>query len=365
MRVLFTESSKAFGGQERRLLHEARLLRTAGFDPLIACPGDAALFDRAVAAGFDVRAVRMRNSLQPSAILSIVSLLRRKKVNLIYRHSGKDSWIAGICGRLTGVPLMRSRELLTPIRDASAYHLLPSRVLACSGAVRQQLLDAGVGMEKVFVQYPPVDTRRFAAANEADRRAVRAELQLDGRFPVLACVARFMAEKRQADVLRALPRITTDHPTALLLFVGSGPDLAPCRVMASELGMSGHVRFLGEREDVPAVLAATDIFVLPSAIEPFGMAVVEAMAAGVPVVTTHTGGLAEIVADNVNGLLVPVHSPPSLAAAVLRIARDAELRALLIREGRRRAEDFSEQRALQRLLEHVRAVAVRANQQQR
>ena len=357
IRVLFTESSNAFGGQERRLLHEATLLRDAGHLALIACQPDTALFERAVAACFEAFAVRMCNSMHPPALLSICALIWRRKIQLVYSHSGKDSWIAGICARLTGIPLVRSRELLMPIRDRAPYNLLPKRVLACSNAVRQQLLDAGVHARKVVVQYPPVATRRFATAIAIERPA--------GRFPLLTYVARFMAEKRQSDLIRALPLLTKEYPMALLILVGSGPDLVSCKSLAGELNVADNVRFLGEREDVPAILAGADLFVLPSTTEPFGMAAVEAMAAGATVIVTQTGGLAEIVTDNVNGLLVPTASPRALAAAALRLCRDPQLRTRLAGEARRRAEDFSEQRALQSLLEHVNALAITANQQKR
>jgi glycosyltransferase involved in cell wall biosynthesis len=121
-------------------------------------------------------------------------------------------------------------------------------------------------------------------------------------------------------------------------------------------GLQDVVHFTGEREDVPALLANSHISILPSCREPFGMAPVEAMAAGVPVVVTRTGGRAEIVTDGVNGLLVPVEDPAAIAAAIMRICADQALRQQLIVAGRQRAADFDEDRALQSLLGHFQAV---------
>jgi glycosyltransferase involved in cell wall biosynthesis len=108
---------------------------------------------------------------------------------------------------------------------------------------------------------------------------------------------------------------------------------------------------------MPAILANTDVYAFPSSLEPFGMGPVEAMAAGVPVVATSVGGLAEIVTDGVNGLLVPPLAPAALAGAVVRLCREAGLRERLIAAGQERANDFDVARGMERLVRHFREVA--------
>lgn len=353
--ILMLEASRNFGGQERRLLHEARLLKEAGHRPLLAIPPDAELFRRAVQEGVEAFAVRMRNAVSPSAVLKLWSIVRKCRVDIIYSHSGKDSTLGGICSILSGVPLVRSRELLTPVKHASSYNLLPKRVLACSEAVRRHLIDAGADEKKVFVQYPPVATAGFRDAAAA-RGRIRKELHLESSFPVIACVAGFRPEKRQEDLVRAMPAICSDFPAARLLLIGSGPAYEDLRTLAHSLGIAESVLFTGEREDVPSLLGAADIFVLPSALEPFGMSPVEAMAAGVPVVVTATGGLAEIVTDGIDGLHAPVCSPDGLAEAVIRLAKDSGLRERLVVAGKERAACFDEAVALDSLLQHFNAV---------
>lgn len=354
--VLFLESSRNFGGQERRIVHEARLLRERGHLPLIACPGDAALLARAAEAGIEVFAVPMRNAVHPLSLAKLYSVVRRRRVDIVYSHSGKDSTLGGIVALLTGRPLVRSRELLNPVRRARSYNLLPKRVLACSGAVRDHLIAAGVDPRKVHVQYPPVATTRFRSASLEAQQAMGHELGLGGSFPVVVCVAGFRHEKRQEDLIRAMAAVRHSFPGALLVLAGSGWYRENLWGFAEEAGVADIVRFAGECEDVPALLATADVFVLPSSVEPFGMSPVEAMAAGVPVVVTRTGGLAEIVTDGVDGLLVAVHDPDAIAAAVIRICRDPELRAALVAAGRTRALDFDEERAVDGLIDHFRAV---------
>ena len=357
--VLFTESSRNFGGQERRLLREALWLLEAGHRVRIATPPGGILYERARSVGVPTDAVPMRGAAEPGSLSALLRILRRHRVDVVYSHSGNDSWIGGIAGRIGGVPLVRSRELLTPVRHASAYNLLPQKILACSEAVRRQLIECGVDGRKVFVQYPPVDTAAFRGVSPEAREGVRRELGLDGRYPVVACAGEFRAEKRQVDLVHAMLNIRTDFPDALLLLAGRDSGITGVGPATKAAGVSGNVRFLGEREDVPAILANTDVYAFPSSLEPFGMGPVEAMAAGVPVVATNVGGLAEIVTDGVNGLLVPPLAPAALAEAVIRLCREAGLRERLIAGGRERANDFDIPVGMERLTRHFREVAQR------
>jgi glycosyltransferase involved in cell wall biosynthesis len=347
-----TESSKGFGGQERRLIHEAKLLKGTGHRPIIACLPDSPFHQNATDAGMEIVALPMRNSLHLNSIITLYSLIRTARVNVVYSHSGKDSWLAGFAAMLTRTPLIRSRELLTPVRHSYSYSWLPYRVLACSAAVRDRLLAAGVPEHKVGIQFPPVAVKRFSEVTGIERTLCQEELKLTGRFPVITCVGRFMGEKRQIDAIAAMKALSKSFPKALLLLVGSGPKRRALAAAVAKANLQDFVFFTGEREDVPAILSNSDIFVLPSSREPFGMAAVEAMAAGVPVVVSRSGGLAEIVTDGVNGLLVPVESPFNIAAAITQICTEGLLRNQLISGGRLRAEDFGEQRALKSLLAH-------------
>ena len=327
----------------------------AGHRAEIACPRESALFGRAVSAGVPVHPVPMRSSLWPPALVSLLALLIKLKPDVIYSHSGHDSWLGGITGTLTGTPLVRCRDLLTPVRSRTAY-MLPRRVLACSGAVKKQLVDAGVPEDKIFVSYPHIDTARFSRVDEASRAAVRRELNLGGRFPVVFCAGEFRPEKRQEDLVRAMELILPEFPSALLVLAGRGRRMEAVREIARESGVEERVRFLGEREDIPALLSAADIYAFPSDIEPFGMAPVEAMAAGVPVVASGTGGLVEILEDGKYGISVPPRSPEAIAAAIARLARDEALRKSLSAAGRKRAGLFDSGIAIERLTGHFREV---------
>jgi glycosyltransferase involved in cell wall biosynthesis len=159
------------------------------------------------------------------------------------------------------------------------------------------------------------------------------------RPPVVLSVARQYRRKDTRSLLEAFARLRESHPEARLRIVGGGPDLPRIRARARELGLGDRVTFLGEVPDDGAVrreYLAADLFCLPSLQEGFGIAFLEAMAAGLPVVATRAAAVPEVVPDGEVGLLVPPRDPDALAAALARLLDDEPLRRRLGEAGRRR-----------------------------
>jgi N-acetyl-alpha-D-glucosaminyl L-malate synthase BshA len=180
-----------------------------------------------------------------------------------------------------------------------------------------------------------VDTVRFAPAPVATP-------------PFLVHVSNFRPLKRVGDVVRVFARVREGRATRLRL-VGDGPDRAAAEALATELGVAGDVDFLGEREDLPALVAGAAAFLLPSETESFGLAALEALAAGVPVVASRVGGLPEVVRDGEDGFLHAAGDVGAMAASAARLVDDAALRARLGAAGRARAvADFRAEPAVDR-----------------
>jgi glycosyltransferase involved in cell wall biosynthesis len=191
-----------------------------------------------------------------------------------------------------------------------------------------------------------IDVARFAGASGA---ALRHQLGAGAR-PVIACVSRLAPEKGIDVLVHAHARLGRD---ALLVLVGDGPEMARCRALAFELGVAERVRFLGLRRDVPALLAACDLAVAPSlAPEGFGLSVVEAMAAGKPVVVSDAGAMPELIDRGRCGTVVPRGDAQALADAIGRLLDGPVFAAELGRAGRQRArERYSLERWLERTAE--------------
>jgi L-malate glycosyltransferase len=154
-----------------------------------------------------------------------------------------------------------------------------------------------------------------------------------GRPAVLLHASNFRRLKRVGDAVAALAEVVRSRP-AVLVLVGDGPERAGVEALAASLGLSRRVAFLGERPDLGPLFSQADLFLLPSEQESFGLAALEALASGVPVVASRVGGLPEVVRDGTTGRLVPPHAPQAIAAAVLELLDDEPRRAAMGRAAR-------------------------------
>lgn len=216
---------------------------------------------------------------------------------------------------------------------AAALNGLVDRRIAVSHFVARSVREAEfVAPERLMVVENGVDLSRFGGA---DGSALRAELRAGDR-PIVACVSRLTPEKGIEVLIRAMARVGRD---ALLVVAGEGPELEAQRALAARVGLGDHVRFVGLRDDVERIFAAADLVVQGSVCEEaFGLVVVEAMAAGKPVVVTASGAMPELVDHGACGLVVPKGDEVALAGAIGRFLGDRVLAARMGQAARERAQ---------------------------
>jgi glycosyltransferase involved in cell wall biosynthesis len=159
--------------------------------------------------------------------------------------------------------------------------------------------------------------------------------------PVIGAVARLVPVKGLQYLIDAAPEILRRCPDARFLLVGDGEMRPALEAQADALSLSDRILFTGFREDIPALIAGMDVFVLPSINEGMGRVLVMAMALGKPIVATRVGGVAELLGDGEAGLLVPPRDPAALAEATTTLLRDATRASALAEAGRRRAPRYS------------------------
>lgn len=177
-------------------------------------------------------------------------------------------------------------------------------------------------------------------AQPEDVARVRASFDLPADACVIGTVGRlFDGPKRVSDLIRAMPRIVGERPDAVLLVVGTGPDETALRALARDLGVADRIRFAGYQSDPQPFYQAMDVFALASAHEAFGLVLVEAMFAALPVVATRVGGIPGIVEELHTGYLVERYQPDALARAILTLAHDETTRCGMGRNGRARARE--------------------------
>ena len=371
MRILHVITTLGVGGAEKHLLWLTRGQRERGHEPRVAyLKGQGELEAAFEAQGVGVVALAgpPEGLLERLPGAGAVLALRRRLVeeigsfrpDVLHSHLLKADALSALAARRAGLTAVVSskhndeRALLR--RPVSLVHGLlarrHARTIALSDHVaRFTALHGRVPPERIRRIYYGVDPD--ALQPQRPRAAVRAGLGLDESVPLLVCVGRLAPQKDHPTLLAALALLP---PQVVLLVVGGDPfgdGEARLRAEAARLGLGGRARFLGIRHDVPDLVAASDLFVLPSLWEGLGLVFLEAMAVGVPVVATRVSAIPEVVLDGRSGWLVPPGDPAALAAAVeAALADPAERR----RRGEAGRAHLVERFGLPRMIDETLAV---------
>ncbi|HEY4451161.1 MAG TPA: glycosyltransferase family 4 protein [Solirubrobacteraceae bacterium] len=377
MKVLYVNHTAAVSGGERSLLSLLSGLPDS-FDALVAAPrGQLQATVRAL--GVPVATItgtagslRLHPAHTPRALaemalaaLQVRRLARRSAAEILHANSIRAGLVLALA-RAPGVPtVVHVRDCLPPGPLSSATLRLiaasATTVVANSRYTASSVLSAAPAA-RIEVIYNPVDLRRWDPAR-LDRGAARARLgeAVAGRL-LLGVVAQLSPWKGQDTAIEALRLLREEGRDAHLLLIGSAKFVARStrfdnesyvarlRALAAAAGLEDRISWLGEREDVPELVRALDVLLLPSWEEPFGRSLIESMALGVPVIATNVGGPPEILDDGVQGYLLAPGEPASWARAIAGLADDPQRAAEIGRAGRRRVE---ERFALER---HVAAV---------
>jgi sugar transferase (PEP-CTERM/EpsH1 system associated) len=287
--------------------------------------------------------------------LKLVRLMKRERVDVLHTHLFGSNTLGRLLGRLAGVPVIVAHEHWSTKASREvwvdrALYRLSDRILVPSAASKEMVIKAeGIPANRIDVVYNGVDTAIFGQSG--GRKEVRSELNIPADATVLGIVGRLSEEKGGVDVLiRAVARLSKTNPNLRLLVVGDGPLRSSLEALAVGSAPSGTFIFTGTRNDVAHLLSAMDLFVLPSLNEALPIVVLEAMAAGLPVIATRVGGVPEIVDHEKTGLLVQPGSEDALHSALDRLISDPDLREQLAQAGRERvAADFT----IERMVKHI------------
>jgi glycosyltransferase involved in cell wall biosynthesis len=317
--LLMANFADVIGGGEESLLGLAATLDRRRLRVLASVTGDGEVATRLRALGVPVGVVRLPPvrpwTLGPIglAVMRLRRLVQRERVSLVHAHGSRGALYAGLATLGLGVPLVwHVRETGPDPRLDGLLARLAEAIVVNSGATAGRIRRLPGAVAKLTIVPNGVDPTRFAPG-PADRR-LGDSLGLDPAVPVVGYFGRLERPKGVDVLVDAARRLHDKLPATAFLFVGEGPLRETLTARAAAAGLPA--RFAGQRDDVAALLRLCAVVVMPSRQEAFGRVLIEAMAAGVPVVASAVGGIPEVCIDGVTALLVPPDDPDALAVAI-------------------------------------------------
>jgi len=363
LRIAHTEASRGWGGQEIRILTEAAGLRERGHEVVLYCPPETRIAAEAAHYRVPVTLLPIARK-HPAGVLALRRALVRDRLDVINTHSSTDSWLVALAARtLRSAPaLVRTRHVSVPLAANAAtrwlYRRATTRVVTTGEMLRSQLIrDNGIVPERIDSVPTGIDARLFPPM---ETRAARLQCGLAPEAAWIGIVATLRSWKGHRYLVEAMRHVR--HHNARLAIIGEGPQREALELQVRAGHLAERVLLAGHQRDVAPWLAALDVFALPSyANEGVPQAMLQAMFAGVPVVTTDAGAIPEIAQHEVTALVVPREDPVALAGAIDRLLSDRALASALAQRAKAAVEQRYTREAMLDRMEQIfrRAIAQR------
>jgi glycosyltransferase involved in cell wall biosynthesis len=358
--ILYVIDSLGLSGKTHALADLALGLDPARYRAVVAslAPPDGVIVDRLRAGGVPVEHVACRDGVDPRVVSQLVRAARKVRPAVVHCFNPRPMLYGGLAAAISARPAIGSLSAFACLPD-QPYKFLPQSLHTRSPKNRLRNRVVARLMRRLVAVSPlAAETYRTGNALPATKLAVigygvdldaadrvppariarfRAELGVREGELLIGSLGRLVEQKDYETQLRAFAHALAVHGTMHMAIAGAGPLADPLAALARELGIASRVHWLGERDDAWTVLRSLDLFVIASKFEPFGIAVLEAMAAGLPIIASAVNELPQILDGGRAGRLVPAERPPELAAAMVELARDPTLRDRFGRRARERA----------------------------
>ncbi|MBM3334276.1 glycosyltransferase [Candidatus Sumerlaeota bacterium] len=336
------------GGIEKRLATILPRLNQSPFRVSVVClRARGPLADSLEHDGVPVAVVPLRSRLDPRGIRALARWMRSEKVDLVHSHMYRSNVPATIAARVAGI-----KAVVCQVHNVNTWETWRQRwmdrlllrwrraMIAVSDEVKRDIVgNLGCPPDFVRVLYNGIDLREYASVRRDPK--LRHQLGIPEGRKLIVVLARLVPQKGHVRLLRALEAARGQLPPAHALFVGDGKMRSALEDAVRNRRLGDMVTFAGYRDDVPQILALADLSVLASDREGFSNAIIESLAAGVPVVATDVGGNSEVIVHGECGLLVALHDAEALGRGIQTVLSDDDLRQRMSNAARRRAERFS------------------------
>jgi len=359
-RILRIIPSLEMGGVERTLTSILPRLDKRQYKVYLCCLFKRdKLADTIESLGIPIIKFRMRARLDfdgkyIAGILRLTRLMKKMQIDIVHTHLYRANLAGRIAAKLAGIPVIIANEhnidswkKFSQRLNDRALAKITNKIIAVSDAVKDfYVKKIGISEDKIITIYNGVDISKFQTYVNTNKQKEEFGIKPDEK--IITIIGRLHQQKGHLYFLKAAQIIREKNPKVKFLIVGDGPLEEQLRSMSEDLGISKNVVFTGLREDIPQILAMSDISVLASLREGFSITVLESMAAGKPVVVTDVGGNSEVVEHGKTGFIIPAQSPEDLALYSLNLINNQELAKKMGQEAEKRVLNFSIDRMVEK-----------------
>jgi glycosyltransferase involved in cell wall biosynthesis len=337
MNILHTESSMNWGGQEYRTLLEHKYLNERDMKSWIMCHPESALYKKATEHGCsNLVPMDLSKAWNLHISYKVLIFCIKQKIDIINSHGSKDSTLC-IIAYLYGFTLMRSRQISSIIKRRFSYQHTCTHIIAAAHTIKHVLTSAGVDRDRITVIGEGVDLNEYNPDLESDH--LRHEFNINHSEIIVSNIGMIRGDKGQKYYLEAAQLILNKYDDVKFFLIGEGTREGKTlekelRKIVQDTDLSDRFIMTGYRNDVASFIHLSDVIVVAStAVEAQSRIVPQSFATKRAVVSTNTGGLTELVKNEVNGLVVPSRNANELGNAIIRLIEDENLRARLAENG--------------------------------
>ena len=351
LNILQVCSAREIGGGERHLVDLTKSLTERGYSVHVALiPNSPLIRELSFLPTHQILEAPLHNALDLSSALHLARFAREHAIDIIHSHVARDYPLTAFASARAGnIPYVLTRHVLFPLKSVHRLILRrASRIIAVSQAVASTLKQQGIfNPDKIITIPNGINIERFR--ENAGNTASPLNLNKDVTKLIVGMVGHLAPIKGQEDFIRAAAIVVAERLEVDFVIAGedksqTGEHRAAIESLIAQLNLNERVRLLGWLDDVREFLGSLDLFVSPSRSEPFGLAIVEAMASGIPVVATMSEGAREIIDDGVTGTLVPVNDPEALAKVIKELLADPKERQRLSANALSKVDQYSLER---------------------
>ncbi|MFX0124502.1 MAG: glycosyltransferase [Candidatus Hodarchaeota archaeon] len=338
--ILHLASTRGIGGAENLLINLACGLRKDTFNSIVFLLQHGPLYQELRDRGIETYVIN--SSLGDFwFFLNLLLIVRKRKINLIHSHEFLMNVYGTFAGKIMKIPVV------TTVHGKNYYHEKLRRVLAykyvskntkmvavCNDLKEFLIREVGIDENKIRIIYNGINLEKFSdKINQSEKKQLRTNLGVNQNDFLIGSVANLRPVKGHIFLIQAATELIKRHRSARILLVGRGPCEDELRKEAERLNVLNNLLFLGYRKNIDKILQVLDVFVLPSTSEGLPLSLLEAMAAGVPVIASHVGGVPEIIIDNINGYLIPPANPSTIAKKILFLLESNETKTRFSKSG--------------------------------